>query len=98
MDHYMIDDAINIGLQPRGFYKVNIMERCYLINEELEDSEIFPSTEVLDWAYSSVTVKEVTSQQAHLSKEEQTNLRRSRHSTLPSSMENWDTIHTRRSN
>ena len=47
VDHDMIDDVIDIlGLQPRGFYKENIMETCYLINEELEDSELFQSTEV----------------------------------------------------
>ena len=35
VDHYMIDDVIDIGLQPRGFYKENIMEICYLINKEV---------------------------------------------------------------
>ena len=40
VDHYMIDDVLDIGLQPRGFYKENIMEICYLINEELEDAEM----------------------------------------------------------
>ena len=63
VDHYMIYDVFDIGLQPRGFNKKNIMEMCYLINTELEDSELFQSAEVLDRAYSSVTLKEVASQQ-----------------------------------
>ena len=41
----------------------NIMEMCYSTNEELEDSEMFQLTEVLNRAYSSVTAKEVTSPQ-----------------------------------
>ena len=84
VDHYMIDDVVDIGLQPRGFYKENIMEMCYLINEKLEDSKMFESTEVLDRAYSSVTAKEVTSQQTHLIKEEQANLEKvlSKYSTI----------------
>ena len=47
----MINDVIGIGLQPRGFYKENIMEMCYSINEELKDLEMFQSKEVLDRAY-----------------------------------------------
>ena len=61
VDHYMIDDDVYIGLQPRGFYKENILQMCYSINEELEDSELFQSEEVLDRAYNSVTPKEVAS-------------------------------------
>ena len=66
VDHYIIDNVIDIGLQPRGFSKEDIMEMCILINEEAEDSEMFQSTEVLDRAYISVTAEEVASQQAHL--------------------------------
>ena len=95
----MIDDVIDIGLQPRDFYKEDIMEMCYLtINEELEDSEMFQSTEVLDRAYTSVTAKEVASQQTHLTTEEQASLKKFWPSTAPFSMENWVAIHTRRSN
>ena len=63
VDHYMIDDVIDIGLQPRGFYyKENIIEICCMINEELEDSEMLRSTEILDRAHSSATAKKVASQ------------------------------------
>ena len=58
VDDYMIEGLVDIGLQPRGFYKENTMEMCYSINEELEDSEMFQSTEGLDRAYSSVTATE----------------------------------------
>ena len=58
IDHYIIEGAINIGLQPQEFYKENIMKICYLINEEVEDTELFQSTEVLDKAYSIVTTKD----------------------------------------
>ena len=48
---------------------------CYTIDEEIEDSEIFESTEVLDRAYSKVAAKEVAEQQeTHLNKEEQAGL------------------------
>ena len=70
VNHYMIDDVIDIELQPLGFYKENIVEMCCMINEELEDSEMFQSTEVLDRAYSSVTASVVVSQQTHLTEEE----------------------------
>ena len=30
VDHYMIDNIIDIGLQHRGFYEENITEMCYL--------------------------------------------------------------------
>jgi len=50
VDHYMIDDVIDIGMQPKGFYKENIMAMCYEIEEEAEYSELFESTEVLDRA------------------------------------------------
>ena len=74
VDHYMIDDAIDIELQPRGFYKETVIEMCYLINEEVEDSEMIQSTEVSDRAYISVTAKEMTSQQTHLTTQEQASL------------------------
>ena len=45
-----------------------------LYDEELEDSEIFQSIEVLDRAYSSVATRAVASQQMHLTEEEQANL------------------------
>ena len=54
---------------------------------------MFQSTEVLDRAYSSITVNEVASQQAHLTKEEQNNLEKSWTNTTPSLMANWDGIH-----
>ena len=74
VNHYMIDGVIDIGLQPRIFCEENIMEMCYMINEKLEDSEMFQSTEVLDRAYSSITAKEVASLWTHLIEEEQTSL------------------------
>ena len=40
VDHYMNDDAVDIGQHPRSFYKENIMEMCYLINEEVEYTEM----------------------------------------------------------
>ena len=40
VDHYMIDGAIDIGLQLRGFYKENKMGICYPINEEVVGAEI----------------------------------------------------------
>ena len=59
----MIGDIINVDLQPRGVYKENIMDMCYMIDEELEDSEMFQPAEVLDRAYnSSVTATKVTLQ------------------------------------
>ena len=81
---FLVNRGLGYGLQPRGFYRENIMEMCYLINEEVEDSEMFESTEVLDRAYSSVTAKEVAAQQAHLTKEEQANLEKvlSKYSTI----------------
>ena len=30
VDHYMIDDVIDIGMQPKGFYQENIMAMCLL--------------------------------------------------------------------
>ena len=73
VDHYMIDDVNNIGLQPRGFYKVIIKQMCYSIDEELEDSELFQSVEVFDRAYNSVIPKDMASQQTHLNKNKQVN-------------------------
>ena len=55
LDHCMIHDGIIIGLQPRRFYKENIMVMCYSIREELQDSELFQLAEVLGRAYSSIT-------------------------------------------
>ena len=37
VDPYTIDDGSDIGVQPRGFYKENIIEMCCLINEEVQD-------------------------------------------------------------
>uniref|UniRef100_A0A7S4ARN9 Uncharacterized protein n=1 Tax=Pseudo-nitzschia australis TaxID=44445 RepID=A0A7S4ARN9_9STRA len=74
VDHYMIDDVIEIGMQPRGSYKENILDMCYAIDEVIEDSELFESTDVLDRTYSKVTAKEVAAQQRHLNKEEQANV------------------------
>ena len=51
VNHYVINNVIDIGLQPRRFYKDNIVEMCYVINEEIEESEMFESTEGLDMTY-----------------------------------------------
>ena len=70
VDRYMIDDAIDNGLKLRRFYNKNIKKmHCSINKEELEDSE-FQLTQVLDRTYSSVTAKEVRSQQTRLNKEE----------------------------
>ena len=57
--HYTIDDVIGIGLQPRWFYKENILTMYYAIDEKIKESEMFESTELLDTAYNTITTKEV---------------------------------------
>ena len=65
VDQNMFDDVIDIVLQPRGFYQWNTMKIYDLITTELEDSKMFQTTEVLDWADNSVAALEVASQQTH---------------------------------
>ena len=52
------------------FSKENKMEMCYMINGNLEDSEMFQPTNVLDRTYNrSFNANEAVSQHTHLTKE-----------------------------
>ena len=84
----MMDDALNIRVQPMGFYKEQRTRLCYSIIEELaierELNELYykeilnkryeRTTEIFDRAYSSITAEDSMLQQKYLSKDYQLKL------------------------